>query len=53
MAFWLACDLLKKTQMGREVKALFDDNMLRSFSVGFRPLQVSMMTRKEADSRPD
>jgi 2'-5' RNA ligase len=42
-----------KSAMGREVKALFDDDMLRSFSVGFRPLEVSGMTRKEAESRPD
>lgn len=42
-----------KTAMGREVKALFDDDMLRSFSVGFRPIEASGMTRKEAESRPD
>jgi phage head maturation protease len=42
-----------KTPMGREVKALFDDDVLRSFSVGFRPIEASPMTSAEADSRPD
>jgi hypothetical protein len=39
--------------MGRQVKSLFDEGMLRSFSVGFRPIEASGMTRKEAESRPD
>lgn len=43
----------EKTPMGREVKALFDDDMLRSFSIGFKPIEQSLMTRQEADSRPD
>lgn len=43
----------EKSDMGREVKSLFEENMLRSFSVGFRPLEASGMTRKEAESRPD
>lgn len=43
----------RDTEMGRQVKSLFDEGMLRSFSVGFRPLEASGMTRKEAESRPD
>lgn len=42
-----------RTAMGREIKALFDDDMLRSFSVGFIPRDASPMTRDEAGSRPD
>jgi hypothetical protein len=30
-----------KTPMGREVKGLFDDDVLRSSRVGFRPIEAS------------
>jgi 2'-5' RNA ligase len=43
----------ESSEMGRQVKGLFDEDMLRSFSIGFRPLESSPMTRAEADSRPD
>jgi|GEM_PF-4561487 len=43
----------RNSQLGREVKALFDEDMLRSFSIGFRSLESSPMTRNEAYSRPD
>lgn len=43
----------EKSPMGREVKALFEDDMLRSFSVGFKPVEFSPMTFDEANSRPD
>jgi len=41
------------TQMARECKALVEEGVLRGVSVGFKPLEISLMTRKEADSRPD
>lgn len=43
----------RSTPIGREVKGLFDEDMCRSFSIGFRSLESSLMTREEARSRPD
>lgn len=43
----------QSTQMARDVKALFDEDMCRAFSIGFLSLEASLMTRKEAASRPD
>lgn len=43
----------RSTTMGREVKALFDEDMCRSFSIGFRSLESSPMTWDEARSRAD
>ncbi len=41
------------SEMGREVKALVDEEILRGVSVGMRVLDQSAMTRAEADSRAD
>lgn len=43
----------RSTSIGREIKGLFDEDMCRSFSIGFRSLESSPMTREEARSRPD
>lgn len=43
----------ESSAMGREVKGLFDEGMFRTFSIGFRSLESSPMTREEANSRPD
>ncbi len=43
----------RSTTMGQEVKGLFDEDMVRSFSIGFRSIEASPMTREEARSRPD
>ncbi len=43
----------ESSAMGREVKGLFEEEMLRSFSIGFRSLESSRLTREEANSRPD
>jgi hypothetical protein len=40
------------TAMARDVKGLFEEGMLRSFSIGFRSLEASPLTRDEANSRP-
>jgi hypothetical protein len=42
----------QSTALGREVKALFDEDMVRAFSIGFLSLESSPMTRDEAASRP-
>jgi phage head maturation protease len=43
----------ESTAMGREVKGLFQEGMFRSFSIGFRSLESSPLTREEAASRAD
>lgn len=43
----------QSTAMGRDIKALFEEGMLRSFSIGFRSLEASPLSREEAYSRPD
>jgi hypothetical protein len=43
----------ESSPMGREVKGLFVEGMFRSFSIGFRSLESSRLTREEAATRPD
>lgn len=42
-----------RTNMGQEVKSLFEEGMLRTFSIGFKPDVASPMTPEESQSRPD
>lgn len=43
----------RSSAMGQEIKGLFDEDMLRSFSIGFKSLESSPLTRQEAESRDD
>ena len=43
----------RNTDMARDVKGLWDEECLRTVSVGFLPIEASPMTRDEANSRPD